>query len=1202
MKKTKRLSLFLVVLMVLSLILPAGAFAKSADGLPKGPKQSESTLLQKQVIAEQQAAKTGLPRLHPDLQKLSGSQEVSVIIQLSEDPVAVAEGKKKLKKLPYQASERAKQVHAIKAEQATAKKAMKAKKLLVKEGYSYETVLNGFSATVKADDLDKLLDIPGIRLVEPNAVREALEVPADAGSPDGTADESNSFLEIGRLWDKGLKGQTVKVGVLDTGIDYNHPAFKDNYAGGWNFVPHDQRYARPRADNDPMETTPKDRASGTPEFNSTGSSFYTSHGTHVAGIIAGQANNAYGVAGIAPEVELHAYRVLGGYGSGSTDGIIAAIEKSVEEGMDVINLSLGGGSNTSISADSFAINNAMLKGTIAVIATGNSGPNRGTMGTPATSTLGIAVGNTTQPESHFSADVNMKADGFAKTVHMNLMATEFGTDPDEKLQGEFAVAAIPGFGKETDYAGVDVAGKVALVSRGEIPFVDKIEAAKNHGAAAVLIHNFAGGSNAPGISDVYLGDDFDFIPTFDMSQTDGDAFRAALAGGKGTVTFGAVQETKTAGDEVNSSSSRGPSVPTFDIKPDVSAPGTNIMAAIPAYKSDFPDADYSKAFGRKTGTSMATPQVAGVAALIKQANPDWTPFDVKVALSNTAKLLDVKKYDVFSQGAGRVQPYEAAFPEALAYSYDQTDADGKGTIVDNVKGTVTFGTLTEVKDRDVTVKKTVKVKDVKGNGGDYSVDVRTTKAFGQAAVSVDKSSFKLNGEQELTVTLTAPKAATKAGDELLGYIVISGPGTELSLPFAASFAPTPPTAIESMNITKTDLSFNGDGVNDTADLTFKVTGDLGVNYIELWDLADPDGGAYGDGYIGYLHAGNSLPAGSYRLGIDGQYFPWGEDAPAIIPDGVYTIDMTAQTVSGNPPLVDNSVGPIFVKSTAPEVETSVDGTVVSGRVIDKYLDYKALLAEYGVTVNLNSKLGGFIEVTDAQGDNISFEMVTFNQDGTFSVDLGAAAESGKKAVMTVADAAGNTTESVVFEKEDAPEEPEQPEQPESPVVTVPDQDLNAQLVDKKAKEVTVDVAEFGGNGKLDIALGEDQLDRIIAAKKGITVSAEGLSFTADKKLVERMGAAAGGITIALGKSATDEKSTISDSYSIHFLDKSGNEVNTGKNKDKFDVTLPVDLSGVGKTNKLTVKDSESGNVYKLKVKNGEAAFTADGPGTFTAFN
>ena len=86
------------------------------------------------------------------------------------------------------------------------------------------------------------------------------------------------------------------------------------------------------------------------------------------------------------------------------------------------------------------------------------------------------------------------------------------------------------------------------------------------------------------------------------------------------------------------------------------------MSTVPMYKADFPDAEYDKAYDRFTGTSMATPHIAGIAAFMKQANPNWDPFDVKVALSNTAKVLDTSKYDVFAQGAGRVQAYASSTP------------------------------------------------------------------------------------------------------------------------------------------------------------------------------------------------------------------------------------------------------------------------------------------------------------------------------------------------------------------------------------------------------------------------------------------------------------------------------------------------------------------------------------------------------------
>ena len=132
------------------------------------------------------------------------------------------------------------------------------------------------------------------------------------------------------------------------------------------------------------------------------------------------------------------------------------------------------------------------------------------------------------------------------------------------------------------------------------------------------------------------------------------------------------------------------------------------------------------------------------------------PFDVKVALSNTAKVLDTEAYDVFAQGPGRVQPYKAAFPAALAYAEDTVVS--QGAEVENVKGTVTFGHHPEVADEDVSSTKQIRVKNLSENASEYNVSVEVTKAFGDATVTVDKTTFTLEDEQVLNVTLDAPQA------------------------------------------------------------------------------------------------------------------------------------------------------------------------------------------------------------------------------------------------------------------------------------------------------------------------------------------------------------------------------------------------------------------------------------------------------------
>ncbi len=1076
----------LAFLMVLSLLTPAGyANAEEVKTLEK--IVDASTLPKKAAIVDQLSLSSSLPKLHKDLQGLSGDEEVAVIVHLSEQPVALAKGISELKGNKFTASEANTVKQKVEQQQISVNKQMVSKGITFTKGYSYDTVLNGFATKVKASDLNELISIKGVTLVEPDATVYAMDTPetkqeeptdnestpdqeettpdnestpdeeettpdnestpdeeetapdneSTPGEEETTPDDSNgkpevpeasteeiekveeeleiqmntsiSFLGIEKLWDEGYEGEGVKVAVLDTGIDADHPEFAGIYKGGKNFVPHiGNDYARPRADDDASETSPLDRPEHRPILNERGSEFFTSHGTHVAGTIAAIGANDYGIKGIAPKVDLYAYRVLGAYGSGATSGIIAAIEEAVIQEMDIINLSLGGGTNTETSANSFAINNAMLAGTTAVVATGNSGPNRRTMGTPSTARLGIAVGNTTNPENKFSADVTITAGDYTYTKTNNLMATTFGKNVSTQLTGEYEVVAVPGVGASTDYEGLDVSGKVALVSRGEIAFVDKIKYAKENGAVAMMIHNFPGGAGAPNAINVSLGDAFEFIPTFDLSQTDGDAIRTALINGTGTVTFSNFDVTSTLGDEVNSSSSRGPSTPNFDIKPDVTAPGTNIMSTIPMYQADFPDATYKEAYSRKTGTSMATPHIAGIAALIKSVNPDWDPFDVKVALSNTAKILDKTKYDVFAQGPGRVNAYDAANPEILAYALDEAVRDETGEMVDNIKGTVTFGPQ-NLKEGDISVTRQILVKDIAGNGGDYSVSVDTTKSYGDATVTVDNSSFTLDGEMLLTVTLTASEADSQQGDEILGYIHITGANAEVSLPFAADFGGELPTEVTNISMSEYDLSFNGDGYKDISDFRFTLTGSVGPFFIELWDFLDQSGGPFGDGYIGYFASGQTLGAGSYRLPIEGEFIPWdgsGELAP--IPDGLYTIDFTAAE--------DNVAGwtdPVVVKTTAPVIESEVSNGVVAGQVIDKYLDYNAVLTPYGYGYDINDKLSAsYVVMSDGvAGDAIEFDL---EQDGSFEFSVADIDPETETVVVTVEDAAGNIGESLVY--------------------------------------------------------------------------------------------------------------------------------------------------------------------------------------------
>lgn len=1012
--KTKTVfSRLLPLVLVFSLFSPLSLSAAEPNQKSEGEKQAAA------AIEEQLKLNAKGPRLDKELRNLKGDKEVAVIVHLSEKPVALEEG---IRAQNGQSLTRQQETHIqakVVAQQTEVKTQLQKNNISIEETYSYTTVLNGFSATVNADDLKKMLDVPGIRLIEPDREVKMLQDTSQSQAAKPAAVWKNpapSLLGVDKLWAEGIDGEGVKVAVLDTGIDPDHPEFKGVYKGGKNFVKFSSQYTKPRADDDASETKPSERPSNMPEFDAFGLPFATYHGTHVSGTIAALGVNEFGMKGMAPKVDLYMYRVLGAYGSGQISWVIAGIEEAAEQDMDILNMSLGDYNTSESESMAYAVNNATLAGTTSVLAAGNFGPYRTSVGTPGTSRLGITVGNSTLSEESYSATIDATVGDFKLTKPANLMATTFNEDPSKQLTGEYELVTIPEAGQKKDYEGIDVKGKVAVVAFGRIMPEEKIRVAKAQGAIAVFLHNVRRGEGSPGASGYFVGDAFDFIPTFDLTQADGEALRAQLKDKKGTTTFSDFKTAKIQGDEVHFTSSRGPSTPNNDIKPDVVAPGTRVLSTKPMYKSDFPNADYTNAYTRESGTSMATPHVTGIAALLKQAHPDWTPFDIKVALSNTAKKLDKEKFDVFSQGAGRVRANLAAHPEALAYAEDQAVQNQSGTLVDNPKGTITFGNQS-LKEKNLSVAKKILVKDITGKGGEYKTKVEVTKTFGDAKVTVDKPSFTLSGEQELTVTLKASKNTEQLFEaEVLGYIHITKGDVDLSLPFAANLSGVTVVEMQNFALSETDLSPNGDGVKDEATLNFTLTGDLIRYDLALFDL----GAEFEEGIpyfeeIGYIVEGTEMKKGKHSMPIDGQYYPWNGDPKKRIPDGVYGMQFNGETTPDILfPFVYGTAMPFFVKTTKPAISGSVTGGIATGKVTDRYLEFNKVLKTFALDFDLNDKLHASYILTKAgkAEDPVPFNL---EQDGSFSVPV-AEDEAIEEITVVVTDAAGNKGGVVIYKK------------------------------------------------------------------------------------------------------------------------------------------------------------------------------------------
>ena len=471
----------------------------------------------------------------------------------------------------------------------------------------YKYALNGFSVKGPARTLDKLIkETPYASMSIVNQYKASHSYqPSDNMQIIGGEEIKGIFDAENRR----LTGRGVKIGVIDTGIDYSHEDLRKNYSGGLDVID---------GDGDPMETN---------HINGQG----TLHGTHVAGIIAANGR----MKGVAPEATILAYRALGPGGMGSTEQVIAAIDQAIEDRVDILNLSLGNNVNGPDLPLSVAINNAVEHGIIAVTSSGNSGPNMWTVGSPGTASKAISVGASTP---------TMKIP-YIQFGHEQVRLTPLYGSVEWKLDHSY-VLVDGGLGKKEQLQ--DVKGKIVLIKRGELTFSEKVKNAKQAGAAAVIIYNNTQGSFVGNLEETST------IPVMSVTKKEGERLKRKIKK-ESPLMKTVVMEEK---DALADFSSRGPVTSTWEIKPDLLAPGVGITSTIPG------------GYLSMQGTSMAAPHVAGACAIIKQAHPDWGPEQIKAALMNYAKPLQQptgEVYKTYEQGAGRIQLKNAIDAPILAY-------------------------------------------------------------------------------------------------------------------------------------------------------------------------------------------------------------------------------------------------------------------------------------------------------------------------------------------------------------------------------------------------------------------------------------------------------------------------------------------------------------------------------------------------------
>jgi len=400
-------------------------------------------------------------------------------------------------------------------------------------------------------------------------------------------DKSVPYTGAGEIQRSGYSGHGVTVAVIDTGVDPTHPDLggpgDGKIIGGHNFV-----------------------NGGEPPDDRNG------HGTQVAGIIA--ANGA--VTGIAPDAKILSYKVSDDGESVSSELIIRAIYSAVEDGADIINISLGVNKTNSRIDD--AVNYAVKNGVFVAVAAGNDGPGLETIGSPGGNPNAVTVGAThNNITSSLVATFEVNGNQY-QTIPM--LGVEAVSEP---ILGE---VRFGGYGREYDFETVNATDAILLVERGSdregetVYFAEKEHNAADAGARAIVVYN-----NEPGW---YFGDVSESvtiegyaprIPILSLSQKDGMEIKESLderPEGRLNVFYNP--------DYVAFFSSRGPASP-FYIKPDLVAPGTFVNST-----------HIGGAYNFSSGTSFAAPHVSGGAALLLERHPELRPHELKSLLATTA--------------------------------------------------------------------------------------------------------------------------------------------------------------------------------------------------------------------------------------------------------------------------------------------------------------------------------------------------------------------------------------------------------------------------------------------------------------------------------------------------------------------------------------------------------------------------------------
>ena len=734
---------------------------------------------------------------------------VDVIVQLSASPAAT-NGSVSTNSSSAEIEQATKQVIAQQGSVKAKVKAITNQAI----GKSYGYVVNGFATKAKVKDIQKLRAIPGVKSVTLAKVYYANDSSAD------------NMANVSAVWNNyKYKGEGTVVSIIDTGIDPNHKDLrlsdeskaKLTRAKVANFTKQ-AGYGRYFTEKVPYGHNYSDNNDNITDNNPS-----QQHGMHVAGIVAanGTSDSVNSVVGVAPEAQLLAMKAFSNSASSATTdstNIIGAIDDSAKLGADVLNMSLGStsGQQTDDDPEIVAVDRATKTGTAAVISAGNSGtsnskadgnnkayygnPDMETLGSPGTARTATTVASAENNKVTTDGITFTSADG--KTVILGPETTQLsgGTDRSFFNDKQFYVVKDNngqlGIGSANQYTS-DVKGKIAIVKRGTLTFTDKQKFAQEAGAAGLVIVN----NQAGALTNMQLNAGF---PTVGLSGDAGSKLVEYVDNHpdealKVSIAVQPLDNSALKTDLMSNFTSYGP-VSNLAFKPDISAPGGNLWST-----------QNNNGYTNMSGTSMASPFIAGTQALVSQAmndkkgsfyeiyqkmSPDERTAFIKTLEMNTASIQpDVSHDNVIvsprRQGAGFINAQAAIQalaknPSTVVGSNGYPGVELKSFTDKNLKFQVKFTNRTN-KDLTYKLNNNGKESDVYTSATDSS-SVLYDKKIDDASVQTDDYVVvPANSTKELTITLALP-TDFKENQYVEGFLNFNGSdGSQLRLPYMGFF-------------------------------------------------------------------------------------------------------------------------------------------------------------------------------------------------------------------------------------------------------------------------------------------------------------------------------------------------------------------------------------------------------------------------------